>query len=245
MAFSVSSLGLGFAAGLVVGVLGAWLTRSPPAERAIEGPAHGADDEPAQDEDAEASGGVARTDALAGAPASAPAQLRAEVAKLREELAKERARRERVEGAPVPFPAEPAERHGEQGLMTAVRLALAELKIGGDVTAVDCSENPCLASVRVPGVVDIDKLRATAALKAYAEDSPVWSASSFPEGENVLVLGFTERLQIRVEEDDPQREEKLEAFRTEMRTTTERKNQRARALFQAGIDARPLEPAPP
>lgn len=249
MALSVSSLGLGFAAGLVVGGLGAWLMRAPAAQAdavaradiVASERAHDDAEDDAED-DVESSGGVARN---AAEPASTSAQLRDEVAKLREELKAERARREGVEGTPIPFPAVTAERHTEQGLMTAVRAALAELKRAGDVTAVDCSENPCLASVRVAGPVDVPKLEATAALKAYADDLPTVSASSFSEGDNVAIIGFSERVQFRVENDDLMREDKLEAVRAEQRAASERKGQRVRALFQAAIDARPVEPAAP
>lgn len=247
MALSFPSIVLGFGAGLVV-AFGVTLlvARDPPARGSrdvVEDEPDEAAEVPEDDIDNAPSGGVAAS----GVPAGTTAQLRAEVARLTKELTAERKLRETVEGKPTPFPSEVAERHTEKGLMTSVRAALAEMKLGGDVSAIDCTENPCLASAHVQGNVDIDRLLKTPALAAYAKDQPAYSASGFPDGENVLVLGFSEATQFTVEPNDADRdrEEKLDQFRATLASERERRSSRVRAMFQAGMDEMAPRAAPP
>lgn len=245
MALSFPSIAIGFGAGLAAALAFSWLSMSDEPTRDEARTASEAvpdDDEPGPDDDVES--GKAPSSG-AGVPAGTTAQLRAEVARLTKELAVERARRESVEGKPIPFPAEVPERHTEKGLMTSVRAALAEMKVSGDVTAIDCTEYPCIASVRVQGKLDIDRFLKTPALAAYAGDQPSYNVSGFADGENVLVVGFNESTQTMVASDDPAREEKLEQLRAQLAAERERRGGRVRALFQAGMDELPPRAAPP
>ncbi len=246
MALSFPSVALGFGAGLVVAFGFTLLVGRDAPARASSRDLDDAPDEQDVPEDAtdeaSASGGV--NPVGSGVPAGTTAQLRAEVARLTKELAVEKQRRESAEGKPIPFPADVPERHTEKGLMTSVRAALAELKLGGDVTAIDCTEYPCLASVRVQGAFDLERFLKAPALTAYAGDQPAYSATSFPDGENVLVVGFSEATQLMVKPDDPAHDEKSEQFRAQLASERERRSGRVRAMFQAGLDEMPPRPAP-
>lgn len=137
-------------------------------------------------------------------------------------------------GEPIPFPSTIAERHAQAALLHAMRSA-PEMKLSGDVTAIDCSEDPCLASVRVGEAIDIERLLESPALAAYRGDAPSFAASGFDD-DNVLVIGFSERPRLLVEPDDPARDDKMSAFRSASRALHLRRRARVRAMFQAAID---------
>lgn len=247
MALSFPSVALGFGAGIVVAFGFTLLVARDAPQRASSRDLDDAPDEQdiAEDatDEASASGGVNHVGS--GVPAGTTAQLRAEVARLTKELAVEKQRRESVEGKPIPFPADVPERQTEKGLMTSVRAALAEMKLAGDVTAIDCSEYPCLASVRVQGAVDMHRFLKMPALAGYVDDQPSFSGTSSPDGDNVFVVGFNEPSQLVVKPDDPQREEKMAQFAAQLEAERERRSARVRALFQAGVDELAPHPPPP
>ncbi|MDF1562332.1 MAG: hypothetical protein P1V51_04770 [Deltaproteobacteria bacterium] len=191
----------GASLGLTVGLLAGWLLfsaspdpgRAPPAQDAAPtgGPAS-ADDRRAPAETARPA--LQREPAPASAPAAAPRGLeeaREEIARLEEALADTRAEAtrdratvdaireearlaEEKERARIPFPDDLPERFAQEPLVRAVSEALAGLE--GQITAVDCTEFPCIVYADLPGhgvppPLEFKNLMGDPAMAAYAEDS--------------------------------------------------------------------------
>lgn len=225
MSASLPSVALGFVAGVLATTAIGFFTRTASVEEReqVQQVAEAPDDD---------TGRVV-------ANASTETPLRAEVAQLKAELANERRRHEQdSKGEPVPFPAQIAERHTEKGLMAAVQAALVELDLRGEVETMDCTENPCLAQVRVLGSVDYSRFRKASALADYAKDKLSFSNGSLPGGEEVLIIGFREQTPPDVAADDPEREQKLEELHKKHLAENHRRAARENDLLQSALEDR-------
>lgn len=98
--------------------------------------------------------------------------LRQQVAALESKLKAEQVTRELEAGKPIPKPKVVPDRHQPDSLRRAFLASLKEAGFSGDVTAIDCSEFPCIVfGYGFGDRGDAEKLKATASFAGYRDDS--------------------------------------------------------------------------
>lgn len=188
--------------GIVLGLaVGAWLWSSPGAAVAAAAPVAPPDDarvvhaeaEPPQAPSKSATAivtptppSVAPVEQRTAAPAlvSENDQLRREVAALRALVEEERTIDERDQGTPLAAPPGLPSRFGPDALRERISEALVQAGLeGAQVTSVDCTEYPCIVyGEGEGGPEEFDRLRATDALRGYADDRHDAFGWSFGDG---------------------------------------------------------------
>ena len=102
-----------------------------------------------------------QTDVDAPAPvvtAERVIELQREVTRLRSLVREQQAAETETAGVVIPFPEGRAAQSDEQALHQALRKAFAAHGLDGEVSALDCSEFPCIAHGKIKGDVDHDAL---------------------------------------------------------------------------------------
>lgn len=92
-------------------------------------------------------------------------RLRSEVQRLERQVQSAEAAQHEAEGQPIPFPEGKAPATEQQALLSTLQGALSAQGLDGEVSAVDCSEFPCIAHGKIAGVHDDDLNAAVAAAK--------------------------------------------------------------------------------
>jgi hypothetical protein len=110
-----------------------------------------------------------------GPPADEVAYLRERVSQLERKAAAEDVLLREKEGVPIKAPEHLDARFDQEKVRGAVNAGLKEVGLDGEVTAVDCSEYPCLAVGEIKGASfgreEAGRVGHSAALSAYTGDS--------------------------------------------------------------------------
>lgn len=92
-------------------------------------------------------------------------RLRSEVQRLEGQVKNAEAAQHEAEGRPIAFPEGKEQATEQQALLSTLQAALAAEGLDGEVSAVDCSEYPCIAHGKIAGVHDDDLNAAVASAK--------------------------------------------------------------------------------
>lgn len=123
----------------------------------------------AEDEGSDRPAGEGNSSSREGPDSESPSP---EVARLRKRVEQLEADHVEMFGEPVAAPeGELPKRYGGSSISSAVRLALTEENIGGEVETVDCSEHPCIIFGRLEGdEEDMEEIERAASMSEYDDD---------------------------------------------------------------------------
>jgi len=109
-------------------------------------------------------------------------QLRQQLSQLEKKLAVEGALVQQKQGVPIKAPEHLDPRFDQESVRSAVNAGLKEAGFDGEVTAVDCSEYPCLAVGELKGSRfgpdESERLTKSSAMTGYSGDSKLSFGSS-------------------------------------------------------------------
>lgn len=111
-------------------------------------------------------------------------QLEGEVRRLQKLVDVQTATQTETEGTPIAFPEGRSKESDQQQLLTALQSALKAHGLDGDVTAVDCSEFPCIAHGGFKGIDDAAINAVFDEAKAAVGGAPYASLNRFKAGKD-------------------------------------------------------------